>query len=95
MPPEVVARVAINGMFKLKPVIIPGFFNQLNRILMKLVPDKIKIPLISSHIKRELGSENIPRVTQLNKNPNLSETNYSFECSESNNGRIIFTNSIH
>ncbi len=54
LSPEKVARIAINGLFNHKPIIVPGFFNRLNRVLVWLLPDKIKIPLVSSCIKRDL-----------------------------------------
>ncbi len=54
LPPEIVARIAIKKLFGHQTMIIPGFFNQLNWLLMLLVPGKIKIPLISSCVRREL-----------------------------------------
>lgn len=68
MPPEIVARIAIKKLFERQPMVIPGFFNQLNWLLMKLVPCKIKIPLISSFIKRELNiNEDIQPGYQINR----------------------------
>jgi len=57
--PEDVADVAICKLFKDKPMIIPGYMNKINWLLMKITPTWIKIPLISRNVKREI-------VTQLN-----------------------------
>lgn len=55
LTPENVARIAINGLFNLKTVIIPGITNKFNWLMMKLIPSKIKIPLISFAVRRELS----------------------------------------
>ncbi len=55
MAPEKVARIAIRDLFKSKPVIVPGFRNQLCRLLAKVVPSRIRISLISANVKRELS----------------------------------------
>lgn len=52
--PEEVARIALRRMFKGKATIIPGFMNKLTRLLMALLPNWLKIPLISRAIKKEL-----------------------------------------
>lgn len=52
--PEEVARFAVRGMFSGKATIIPGFMNKLNRLLMALLPNWLKIPLISNTIKKEI-----------------------------------------
>lgn len=62
MTPEEVARIAIRNLFKSKPVIVPGFGNQVFRFLMKVVPSKIRIPLISANVKRELSCSQSKRL---------------------------------
>lgn len=54
LPPEKVAQIALNGMFMGKASIVPGLVNQLNRWLMSLLPDRIKVPLITNAVQREL-----------------------------------------
>ena len=55
VPPEEVAAIAIRQMLRGKATIVPGFVNKLNRLLMALLPNQAKIPLISRAIKNELN----------------------------------------
>lgn len=57
LSPEEVARKSINGLFKKKTVILPGWSNKLNRVLMRLVPTDIRLPLMSHFVARELKTE--------------------------------------
>ena len=41
MTPQRVAHIALNGMFRRKAEIIPGFINQLNAVLPKFVPKAV------------------------------------------------------
>jgi len=52
--PEEVAAIAIRKLFRDKPIIIPGVMNKLNWLLMKIVPTRIRIPIISKMVKREI-----------------------------------------
>lgn len=45
MSAEKVARIGLEGAFKKKTVIIPGFFNKLSCLLSSILPDSIAIPL--------------------------------------------------
>ena len=51
---EEVARIAINGMFKNKVVIIPGFFNKLLLVITKVIPSGIAERRISKIFRKEL-----------------------------------------
>ena len=55
--PEEVADNAIRKLFRDKPIIIPGYMNKINWLLMKIIPIGIRIPLISRIIKREIVSQ--------------------------------------
>jgi len=57
--PEEVADLAICKLFKNKPIIIPGYMNKINWLLMKIIPTRIGVPLISRAVKREI----IPQLT--------------------------------
>ena len=53
---EAVAKKAIKGLFKEKQMIVPGKINQLSRWLLRILPLKIKVPLVSKAIKKELNA---------------------------------------
>lgn len=52
--PEEVAKISLEGMFSGKATTVPGFMNKINRVLMALLPNWLKIPLISNAIKKEI-----------------------------------------
>ncbi len=54
---ESIADFSIGEMLKGKKVIIPGFLNKINRILLKLVPLSIQMSLLSRMVRREFGHE--------------------------------------
>jgi short-subunit dehydrogenase len=54
---ESIADFSIGEMLKGKKVIIPGFMNKINRILLKLVPLSLQMSLLSRMVKGELGNE--------------------------------------
>lgn len=54
LSPEKVAQISINQLLRKKPVILLGWFNHVLWGLMSLVPNWIKVPLISRTVKREL-----------------------------------------
>jgi len=53
---ERIADLSINEMLKGKKVIIPGFLNKINWLLMKLVPYSIQLPIMSRLVSSELGT---------------------------------------
>lgn len=52
--PEEVAKISLQGTFSGKATIVPGFMNKINRVLMALLPNWLKIPLITNAIKKEI-----------------------------------------
>lgn len=52
--PSEVARICVLQTLRGKATIVPGFGNKLNRLLMALLPNGLKIPLISSAVKKEV-----------------------------------------
>lgn len=57
MPTESIASLSIDEMLKGKKVIIPGFSNKVNRILLKLLPFQIKMSILSGMVKHEVSRE--------------------------------------
>jgi short-subunit dehydrogenase len=53
LPSERVARIAISSMLKERSVIIPGLFNKIYMLLVKMVPDSIVLPLMSMKLRKE------------------------------------------
>jgi short-subunit dehydrogenase len=51
---EEVARIAINGMFKNKIVIIPGFLNKVLLVITKIIPSGIAERRIAKIFRKEL-----------------------------------------
>ena len=54
---ESVAQQSLRQLYKGKTIIIVGFMNKLNRILMQLIPNVLLIPLISNALKKELRTK--------------------------------------
>lgn len=54
---ERIAGLSITKLLKGKKVIIPGFLNKVNWVLMKLIPISIQMTLLSRMVRRELGNE--------------------------------------
>ncbi|WP_430815544.1 SDR family NAD(P)-dependent oxidoreductase [Carboxylicivirga sp. RSCT41] len=52
--PHEIAEIAIKKMFKQQSVIIPGYINKINWLLLKLLPKNVSIPMVSNAIKNEL-----------------------------------------
>ena len=50
-----IAQAALNGMLRRQAVIIPGWANHLNTLLMQLFPEGIRIHLVSRIVRRELA----------------------------------------
>lgn len=51
---EKIARIAIRQVFRRDSLILPGFLNKLNWLMMALLPNAWKLPLLSRAVKREL-----------------------------------------
>ncbi|MFC2126217.1 SDR family NAD(P)-dependent oxidoreductase [Bacteroidota bacterium] len=49
-----IARIAIRSMLKERTVIIPGFFNKIYLVLVRLIPVSIVLPLIAMKLRKEL-----------------------------------------
>ena len=54
LPARILARKAINGVVKGKHVIVPGFANKLNRLLMTSLPATIIVPILAKAMTREI-----------------------------------------
>lgn len=52
MNPEEVAAIAITKMFRHKKIIIPGFWNQVMKLLDRILPGRIKQFLMEEQLKR-------------------------------------------
>lgn len=55
--PEVLAEKALRRLFKKDSLILVGWMNKLNWLLMKTIPIWIRLPLVTRLIKRELAWE--------------------------------------
>lgn len=54
MPPEKIARIALNKLLSGKAVIIPGFMNRLNTFLIRMAPVSFRLNVGTSIFKRDL-----------------------------------------
>lgn len=54
LSPEKVARISLNKLFRHHSIILPGWTNKVNWTLMKLVPVKVRLPLVSRVVAREI-----------------------------------------
>ena len=54
MPARTIARMAVAGSLKGRGVIIPGWMNRLNYLLLLLLPNRIKLKMLSGAVKKEL-----------------------------------------
>lgn len=54
--PERLARIAIRQLFKRDSLILPGLLNKLSWVLMTLLPNSWKLPLLSRAVRREINS---------------------------------------
>lgn len=55
---ERIAKVAVAGTLSGKPVIIPGFYNRACMYLMSMIPDNLKLPLLSmnyNHVRTSIS----------------------------------------
>ena len=65
MDPDAVARIAIDGMFKKKEVIIPGFWNRMFMLFDKLLPKWYK-EMLTERTMKESKTINNPIIATLN-----------------------------
>jgi short-subunit dehydrogenase len=54
---EKIAKIAVNNLLKHDSLIIPGFINKLNWLMIRIVPVWLRLNLLSRVIKRELKEE--------------------------------------
>lgn len=60
--PGKMGYIAVNQMLKRDSLIIPGFLNKINWLLIHLIPIWIRLNLLSNVIKRELKEEQYARI---------------------------------
>jgi len=53
--PKKVARIAINGLIRRRSQIVPGFYNKLFWLLMKVVPLSFRLNVVSDIMRNESG----------------------------------------
>lgn len=53
LPTSRIARIAISSMLKKKSIIIPGFFNKVYLLMVKIIPSYIILPLLSMQLRKE------------------------------------------
>ena len=61
LSPEEVAHLSLQGLFRRKAVILPGWSNHINRLLLSLIPTALLVPLMSRVIAREINAPAIHR----------------------------------
>jgi uncharacterized protein len=54
--PQKLAGIAIRRMFRRDPFILPGFLNKINWVLMKLVPNTLKLSFLSRVVRKEIAA---------------------------------------
>jgi len=52
--PERIAHICIKKTLSRKTVIVPGFANKVSRLLIKLVPEDLRLTIFSKNIKKEM-----------------------------------------
>lgn len=63
---EKTAKIAVNSLLKHDSLIIPGFMNKLNWLMIRIVPVWIMLILLSRVIKRELKEEQFDLAIKIN-----------------------------
>jgi short-subunit dehydrogenase len=56
--PQELARIAIKQLLKRDSLILPGILNKLNWVLMMLLPNAWKLPILSRVVRKEINSLN-------------------------------------
>jgi len=59
LPANRIAQISISSMFKGKDVIIPGILNKVNFFLIRAVPLRIRLYLLSRLIRKEIKGEDV------------------------------------
>lgn len=55
LSPERTARIAIRQLFRRDSLIIPGFLNKVNWLLIRIIPIWIRLPIVSRLVRREIA----------------------------------------
>lgn len=55
--PERMARIAVRQMYRRDTLILPGFGNKLNWLMMKMIPVWIRLPLLSRIVRNEIAMQ--------------------------------------
>jgi uncharacterized protein len=66
VPTEKIAKIAVNNLLKHDSLIIPGFMNKLNWLMIQIVPVWLRLNLLSRVIKRELKEEQFDLALKIN-----------------------------
>ncbi|MFB6341613.1 SDR family NAD(P)-dependent oxidoreductase [Saccharicrinis sp. FJH62] len=59
--PEKLAKIAINNLLKRRKVIVPGVINKINWLMIKIIPPRVLIPMVSKRIKNEIAEKPSPK----------------------------------
>ncbi len=54
LTPQTTARICLQQTLAGKTVIVPGFANKINRFLIKLIPEQIRLNISSRYLKKEM-----------------------------------------
>lgn len=73
LSPEEVARISLRGLFRRRALILPGWSNRINRLLLSLIPQPVRIRLMSRVIARELGNDSGTMDLAAKRHANLRE----------------------
>jgi len=63
---EKIAKIAVNNLLKHDSLIIPGFINKLNWLMIQIVPVWLRLNLLSRIIRRELKEEQYDLALKIN-----------------------------
>lgn len=55
LPVEKVAQICIKGLYNRKKLIIPGFFNKITWLLLRIVPQSILFAFLRNSVRKEFG----------------------------------------
>jgi short-subunit dehydrogenase len=59
LTPEKVAFITVQKLFRGKSFILAGWTNKINWLLMEIIPDRIKIPMLTRIYKKELNTSSV------------------------------------
>lgn len=62
LSPEKTAWITVDGLLKRDALIIPGFLNKVNWLMIQIVPVWLRLSLLSRVIRRELKEDRLPVV---------------------------------